>query len=298
MKVTITILGIICSSALTFAQNHQRTPSASPVFGNEPVAVRDVHSSNTVSEAVSIINTIRGGVNAATQETTSKRTLTEADYQALITKADDFMLQQKYDAAILLYEEILKDRDDSSAKDRILEAEALRSKKQKEDEQRKKDEILRAKAELALSDKHDKNTVHFTGALMSDESSSKHWTSEAFNKKDPYSNFLQPGKYNDLVHDLQKAVDFTLDGIAIPANTRLIVYAKPNFTGEILLDVTGPAIVNNGYRISNKRFKELSSKQFHDALQSNFPQSVRSWSSTNMHTWLNGSMEILLEVVE
>lgn len=297
MKVTITILGIIiCSSALTFAQNGQRIPDATTVFENEPV--RDVRNSNTVSEAVSIINTIRAGVSAATLETTSKQTLTEADYQTLTMRADDFMMQQKYDTAMLLYKEILKERDDLYAKDRILEAEALRAKQQKEEEQQKKDEILREKADMASSNRYYMNTIHFTGALMSDESSYKHWTTEAFNRKDPYSSFLQPGKYNDLVHNIQKAVDFTLDGIAIPANTRLIVYEKPNFTGEILLDVTGPAIVNNGHRVSNKRFKELGSKQFHDALQSIFPQSVRSWSSTNMHTWLNGSMEILVEAVQ
>ncbi|WP_430406282.1 hypothetical protein [Fluviicola sp.] len=287
MKLTSVIIGILCSSVLFAQQPQERTPGTEEVFGNEqPVPVRDA------SEAVAVINSIRMGMKTATKETNPKRVYSEADYLTLTTKADDFMIQQKYDAAIQLYKEILKEREDSYAKDRILEAEALIEKQQKEEEIRKKDKMLYEKAELASSNKLDKHTVHFTGALMSDVSSSKYWTSEAFNRKDPYSDFLQEGRYNDIAHDLQKSTDFTLDGIAIPANTRLIVYEKPNFTGEILLDVTGPAIVNNGYRISNKRFKELSSKQFYDALQSNFPQSVRSWSKTNMHTWLNGSMEI------
>ena len=295
MKITSTIFGILCSSAVLFAQRNPERPEG--MSEKEPVAVRDEQSSGSTSEAVAVINAIRTGVNAATKETNPKRVFTESDYQTLTTKADEFMVQRKYDDAILLYKEILKERVDPYAKDRMLEAEALLAAQQKEDELRKKDAVLAAKAEAVSRDKQDLHTVHFTGALMSDVSSSKEWTSEAFNRKDPYSDFLQTGKYDNLANDLKKSKDFSLDGIAIPANTRLIVYEKPNFTGNILLDVAGPAIVNNGWRVSDNKFKVLASKQFYDALQAVFPQSVRSWSTTNMNNW-SGSMEIRTEYTE
>ncbi len=294
MKIMSTILGMLCFSTVLFAQQSgQRTPGNGEVFETETIAIYDRESSVGVSEAVAVIHAIRNGINTSTKETSPKKDLTEADYQTLAAKADEFMIQRNYDSAILLYQEILKERTDQYAKDRMLEAEALRAKQQREEEQRKKDDELFAKAESALSEEYYKSAVHFTGALMSDISSDRQWTTEAFNRNDPYSDFLQPGKYNDLADKLKRSTGFTLDGIAIPANTRLIVYGKPNCTGEILLDITGPAIVNNGYRYSNRRFKELNSKEFYAALQAYFPQSARTWSDTNMHTWLNGSLEIV-----
>lgn len=290
MKVSSTIFAILCSSAILFAQGRQGAPGTGE---NTPVVIRDAGS----SEAVAIIQSIRNGITASTRETAPKRGFTEVEYQTLTMRADDFMLQRKYDDAILLYREILKERDDSYAKDRILEAEALRAKQQKETEQFKKDEVLFANAETASSERNWSHSVHFTGALMSDESSARKWTSEAFNRRDPYSDFIQPGKYN-IAGNLKNSMGFSLDGIAVPEGTRLIVYEKPDCTGKVLLDVTGPAIVNNGYRMSNRRFKELGSKQFHAALQSSFPQSTRSWSETNMHEWGSGSMEIKMETIE
>ncbi|MNK01850.1 hypothetical protein D3C87_196620 [compost metagenome] len=297
MKVSSTIFGILCSSAVLFAQGRQRTPETETVFDSEPVAVRDVRSDN-VSEAVLIINTIRTGVITATKETAPKRVFTEADYQTLTLKADEFVLQRKYDDAILLYREILKEREDPYAKDRILEAEALRAKQQKEDEQRKKDDILRAKAEFESSKKYESLIVHLTGALISDESSSLKWTSKAFNKNDRHSSFLQAGKHNNLAHVLRTAASFTLDGIAIPANTRLIVYKEQNCTGEVLLDVTGPAIINNMIYADSQKFNTVNTKEFNQELQPYFPQATRSWSTTNMREWVNGSMEVKVGFTE
>lgn len=294
--ILITIL-LISTGNLSMAQNSGRTPGEP---GNDPVIIRDTRGSTSVSEAIAILTTIRAEINSRTgNSTTSKPSgLTESHYQTLITNADDFMIRRKYDDAILLYNEVLKNKDDQYAKDRILEAQALRAKQQKQEEQQKKDETLRAEAEAASADTHSKHAVHFTGALMSDVSSDKAWTTEAFNRNDPYSDFLQPGRYNNLSADMKKAADFTLDGIAIPANTRLIVYEKPNCAGAILLDVTGPAIVNNGYRVSNRRFKALNTKQFKEELQACFPQPNRAWSETNMHDWTNGSIEIQVVVAE
>ena len=295
MKVkTITILGILCSSAVVCAQ---RTPAdTEDMFRNDPVIIRDTRESST-SEAEKIIRTVRNEISAATSKQEQKH-LTETDFQKLTIRADEFMLQKAYGNAILIYQEILKDRDDRYSKDRILEAEALRSKQQKEEEQRRKDEILRAKAEFASSNTYGKHLVHFTGALISDQFSSQQGTSKALDTTDRYSNFLRPGKYDELRHVLRKSTYHTLDGIAVPACTRIIVYKNKKCRGEVLLDVTGPAIVNNVLWVDDDRYKGVNTKEFNEELQPYFPQSVRSWSATNMHTWRDGSLEIRVEGME
>lgn len=292
MKIIVTLLGIICSAAV-FSQNAPRT-----VVGEERLVIREEENSGNASEAVALINAIRSEVRTSAQEPGQKRGFTETDYKKLVNKADEFMIFKQYDDAVLLYKEILTEREDQYAKDRILEAEALRSKQQKEEEQLEKDEAIRVQAKLASSGANSSYAVHFTGALMSDVSSSAKWTTEAFNKEDPYSDFLKPGRYSDIITELKKSGAHTLDGIAVPEKTRLIIYENSDFTGAVLLDVTGPAIINNVFRYSNRRFKNISEKQFHDRLQSRFPQSVRSWSATNMHTWLDGSLEIRVEGME
>lgn len=297
MKITMTYLTLICSSALSFAQNSGRTPSdTQEAFEKDPIIVRDTRG-NTTSEAVAILSTIRTSLEAANSNN-EQSGFTEAQYQRLTVNADNFMLERKYENAILLYSEIAKNRDDQYAKDRILEARALLAKQQKEEEQRKMDEILRAKAQFASSSNYTKHIVHFTGALISDEFSNSKGTSKAFDMKDRYSNFLRPGKYNVLLHELQKSSYHTLDGIAIPANTRLIVYKNQYCTGEILLDITGPAIVNNVIWSYTDAYKEVNTKDFNAELQPYFPQATRSWSATDMHSWSKGSMEIRIEVSE
>lgn len=292
MKIGITLLGILCVTSSIA----QRTPAdTQEAFEKDPIIIRDTRES-TVSEAAAIITTIRTGLNTRTTGTDgSTPAFTEADYKTLTVNADNFMLQRKYGDAILLYNEILTNKSDQYAKDRIQEARALQAKQQKEEEQLKKDEILRAKAEFASSVKYNRHIVHFTGALISDESSSVKGTSKAFDMKDRYSNFLRPGKYNVLAHDLQKSSYHTLDGIAIPANTRLIVYKNQHCRGEILLDITGPAIVNNVIWSYTDTYNEVNTKEFNAELQPYFPQVTRSWSATDMHSWSKGSMEIRVE---
>ena len=295
MKVKITILGILGFSLAGFAQ---RSPAdTEDLFRNEPVVIRDTRES-TASEAVKVINAVRGEVNEANSRSAQKKTLTEADFLMLVSRADEFMLQRKYDDAIVLYREILKDKNDRYSNDRILEAEALRAKQQKEEEQRKRDEVLRAKAEFASSNTYGKHLVHFTGALISDSFSSQRGTSKALDATDAFSNSLSPGKYDELRHVLQKSTYHTLDGIAVPACTRIIVYKNKKCRGEVLLDVTGPAIVNNVLWADDDQYNEVNTKNFNEELQPYFPQSVRSWSTTNMHTWRDGSLEIQVEGME
>jgi hypothetical protein len=256
-------------------------------------------SSGTSSREQTVISEVQTALNAIRKESESQavepKVLTETEYLTMKERADRFMLEEKYGDAIRVYQEILVYQDDSYAKDRILEAQALQAKQQQKEAQLKKDQELRSQAEAFSTDRAIRQMVHFTGALMSDVSSDFDWTTEAFNTLDVHSDFLKPGKYNDLRESLKTATGYSLDGIAIPENMRLIVYSKPDCTGRVLLDVTGPAIVNNGYRYQSRQFKHLNEKQFHDKLQASFPQSVRSWSSTNMHGWTKGSLEIRME---
>jgi hypothetical protein len=295
MKSILTLLVLISSSIASLAQDRARTPAdTKESFEKNPMVIREVSGSNLASEAVTVLNTIRMGLK---EDPNTKSIFTEAEYQTLRGNADNFMLQQKYNDALLLYNEILKNKEDQYAKDRILEARALQAKQQKEEEQRKQDEILRAKAEFVASNTTGRYIVHFTGALISDKFSSA-GTTKVFDRKDQYSNFLKPGKYNDLSHYLLNANHHTLDGIAIPANTRLIIYKNKNCTGEILLDITSPAIINNGIWAEYDLYKDVNTKEFIPEIQPYFPQATRSWSKSNMHDWTKGSLEIKVEVVD
>jgi len=293
MKQLVTSLTCLCFAVCSMAQTTGGTTPGQSA-GNDPGIIRD-DQKNTASDAFGVLNSVKGAMRA---EANKPVVLTEEHYRELITQADNFMAQRKYNDAAVLYNEILQQRDDPYARGRVREVYALREKERLDDAQYRWEAAALSRSRLLSSETARTHAVHFSGAFMSDVSSDMDWTSEAFNMRDPYSDFVAPGKYNDLSLDLQKSIGFTLDGIAVPAETRLIIYENPGCTGKILLDVTGPAIINNGYKVSNKRLKELSSKQFHDTLQSNFPQSVRDWSTANMHEWTKGSLEIRIETKE
>jgi len=141
-----------------------------------------------------------------------------------------------------------------------------------------------------IRDRIKNHNVHFTGLVMSDNFWEGH-TSKAYTE-DKYSEFLTPGKYGRIGDYLPNAVKFTFDGIAVPSGTRMIIYSGTNFTGSILVDVIGPAIINNVKWKNDPRYKSANTKNFVPELQGEFPQVVRQWSVSNMHEWQNGSIEI------
>ncbi len=111
---------------------------------------------------------------------------------------------------------------------------------------------------------------------------------------DKWSEYVGSGEYPDNSVAFPKAVGSSFDGIAIDSGTRVIIYKNKNFTGEILFDKTGPAIVNN------KDYK--NSYAYCDTIvfpipeiQASFPSSVREWSKTSMHNWSNGSVKIICQ---
>ena len=187
------------------------------------------------------------------------------EYQLLIDKADSLYNQLNYTEAIAVYTEALAKKDVQYPKDKIKEATANQERWQK---------------------------VHFSGLLISDARQDD-VSSGAFSK-DPYSDFIKPGKYNFISNSLIYSSYQSLDGIAVPENMRLVVYSEPNFKGTKLLDITGPAIINNGSKKNTPGAMEIQSHEFTPPLQSHFPQSVRTWSLNDMKSWVNGSMEITI----
>ncbi|MCX7745050.1 MAG: hypothetical protein N2167_10850 [Flavobacteriales bacterium] len=141
-----------------------------------------------------------------------------------------------------------------------------------------------------IRDRIKNNTVHFTGLVMSDNYWESH-TSKAF-MDDKYSEFLTPGKYERIGDYLPNSVKYTFDGIAVPTGTRLIIYSGTNFTGNVLVDITGPAIINNVKWKNDPRYMNANTKTYVPELQGEFPPTVRQWSVSNMHEWQNGSIEI------
>lgn len=130
-------------------------------------------------------------------------------------------------------------------------------------------------------------TVHFCGLPLTDEYVES-VTSRAY-ANDAFSDFILPGEYPWLGRLLASSHFQTLDGIAVPAGMRLIVYSDHNFRGTVLLDVTGPAIVNNTVRQGALPTIVIPSARLQEA----FPPETRTWSQSDMQTWPNGSAQII-----
>ena len=133
--------------------------------------------------------------------------------------------------------------------------------------------------------------VHFSGLFMGDTYKPQ-YISEIY-KIDDYSEYVGSGFYPDNTMAFPKSVRYTFDGIAIDKGTRLIIFSKKNFQGEILLDISGPAIVNNVKHIDNSAVNFCNTINFKTSLQNNYPQSVRKWSKSNMWDWSYGSCKII-----
>ncbi len=137
-------------------------------------------------------------------------------------------------------------------------------------------------------------TVHFADALIMDEEKEEWWV-VAF-VDDDYSDILGPGDYNDTDAAIPDVVSGTWDGIAIRTGVRLIVYSDLNFTGDVLLDKTGPAIINSRQFEDNEPSYKKMLEDWSGLLQAEFPQSVREWSDPDkvvMKYWEGGSFKII-----
>jgi len=133
----------------------------------------------------------------------------------------------------------------------------------------------------------------FSGGLVAGHYES-HGISEVY-VIDNLSEYVGAGEYSDNQKAFPKAVSTTFDGIAIDSGTRVIIYREKNFQGEVLLDKTGPAIINNIIWKEDSRYKDCNTETFKEPLQTNFPPSVREWSKTDMQNWSYGSLKIICE---
>ncbi len=140
--------------------------------------------------------------------------------------------------------------------------------------------------------------VFFSGLLVSDHADSDKtgnwntWNSQFF-IEDDYSESVKSGNYPDAKKAFPKANKATFDGIAINQGTRLIIFKHKNFEGDTIIDIEGPAIINNiiyrGYYPDKKWRKRAYNKYYNDR----FPPSTRKWSKTDMTKWGLGSLQII-----
>lgn len=133
----------------------------------------------------------------------------------------------------------------------------------------------------------------FTGLIVGDEYKPND-VSEIY-KVDKFSEYVGEGNYPDNTKAFPKSVKYTFDGIAIDKGTRVIIYSGKNFSGTVLLDKKGPAIINNVKWKNDSRYSQYNTKRYKEPLQSNFPVSVREWSKSNMQSWSNGSVKVICE---
>ena len=137
--------------------------------------------------------------------------------------------------------------------------------------------------------------AHFSGLLMTDNFQSGSHT-EIY-KLDESSEYVGEGEYPRSILAFQKAHLDTFDGIAIDNGTRVVIYSKENFKGDILMDETGPVIITNKIRIEDDKTKSEvinnNQKIFKEPLNSNYPPSCRKMSKSNMFEWSRGSLKVI-----
>jgi len=135
--------------------------------------------------------------------------------------------------------------------------------------------------------------AHFSGTLLSDSPIVGH-ISKIYTP-DKYGEYVGEGEYPNNNTAFPKAVKYTFDGIAVDKGTRIILYSKENFQGTVLLDIKGPAIINNSKWKDERRIRDFTTKTFSGGFQSQFPTSCRSWSKGNMNDWSNGSIKVICD---
>ncbi len=157
--------------------------------------------------------------------------------------------------------------------------------------QYKRDVKMQAKHFAASKPNPQRNCgVHFSGTLLSDVAMGGH-ISKIY-EPDKYGEYVGDGRYSSNQAAFPKAVQYTFDAIAVDKGTHLKVYSKPNFQGELLLDVSGPYLINNVKWKNESRISNFTTKTFSPELEANYPPSCRHWSESNMNDWDYGSVII------
>lgn len=139
--------------------------------------------------------------------------------------------------------------------------------------------------------------VHFSGCLMHE--SFVEGTCSVPYVEDAHSEYVGIGRYKKNSTTFPKAIGSSFDSVAVDAGTRCVIYEKPDFTGKVLWDKVGPALIVNVLWKSQtwpfcgtKKFEDMFMGEWKEPLNSIFPSSVREFSSSNMHEWNTGSLVI------
>ncbi len=131
--------------------------------------------------------------------------------------------------------------------------------------------------------------AHFSGALIGSTYNDMFFSK--LYQPDSYSELVSAGEYKDNSRAFPKAVENTFDGIGIDADTRVIIFSKKNFKGDTLMDIKGPAIINNGmYRQSLAKRNEMN---FEGKFNDLYDQENIIWTKVNMMFWSYGSVKVL-----
>lgn len=125
--------------------------------------------------------------------------------------------------------------------------------------------------------------VHFSGIWVADGRlfGGDSPSSIAF-EDDWFSDILEPDYYPNAYEALIRANYESFDSIAVHQGTRVQIWDTPNCAGNLVLDVSGPAIIYNAYWKGDERYNPIMTADFsetgHSDLQAEFPPSVRYWS--------------------
>lgn len=323
MKVEIQLINhLILASILlilAFLNSMKYTLLLIVSFGFLPVFGQVVLGTYGAQQVFGAVSTLGREVVGAIEYKKAKeeKEQREAEFNNVIVQADGLFAAGKYSESVVLYNQALSLKQDQYPRDQIARCNAELARINREEYQLlidKADSLYsqlnfdlaienyttaltvnnqqypKDKIKAATADQERWQKVHFSGLLISDTREDD-LSSKAYSK-DPYSDFINPGKYSVINNSLVYSNYQTLDGIAVPANIRLIIYSEPHFKGTILLDIVGPAIINNAIKKNIPASEEVQTREFNTPLQQIFPQSVRIWSANDMKSWINGSMEI------
>lgn len=118
----------------------------------------------------------------------------------------------------------------------------------------------------------------------------------------PHGNRFPYGEFSSTAEAAQNAVRFTLDAVAVAPGIRFILYSQPNFSGSILLDITGPAYIVNWVWRSRAAFSyALDDSVWNGTAGQIIPANRRFWSDDtrlfstpqDMHQWRGTSFQVI-----
>lgn len=116
------------------------------------------------------------------------------------------------------------------------------------------------------------------------------------------------GEYPKNTEAFPLAIENTFDSLAVDAGVKCIIYSGQNFSGDVLLEKTGPFVI---YNYSMRHFQggsfdpsiaplwvdsEEVPQQPGVTYGELFPTEVRTWDAAiggNMHNWSSGSMKLV-----